>query len=102
MNSNGQLRSLDRRISSSIEKHLVEPGHMVDVKSAYVVLYKIFEGSPLVFIGASIIRKLGPPYMFKNSLFLPLTFPVSTDLLSSVVFTLFACVLLLSLLPFVF
>ncbi|KAH9587276.1 hypothetical protein MS3_00000058 [Schistosoma haematobium] len=63
MDSNSQIRSQDRQISSSIEKHLIETDHKVDVKSASVVLYKSLQGRILKFIEALAIRKLKPPYM---------------------------------------
>ena len=68
MNSNGEIRSQDRQTSSSIAKHLVETGHKVDIKSAFVVLYKSLQGRILRFIEALAIRKLKPPFMCSKTI----------------------------------
>ncbi|CAH8484819.1 unnamed protein product [Schistosoma mattheei] len=75
MNSNGEIRPQDRQTSSSIAKHLIETGHKVDIKSAFVVLYKSLQGRILRFIEALAIRKLKPPLCVQKQFVLTLNLP---------------------------
>ncbi|CAH8494512.1 unnamed protein product [Schistosoma rodhaini] len=93
MNFNGQIKSQDGQTPSSIAKHSVETGHKININSLFVVLYKSIQGRMPMFIEALAIQKLKTPYVFKNNLFLLLTYPGNTDLLSRVVITLFLCTL---------
>lgn len=78
-------------------KNRIKTGHKVDIKSAFVVLYKMFLGHIPRFIKAMTRRKLKSLLHVQKNLFLTLTNPGNTDLWSSKIFKLVLCTSLLSL-----
>ncbi|KAK4472212.1 hypothetical protein MN116_000516 [Schistosoma mekongi] len=75
MDSKGEIKVQDKQPSSSIAKHLVETGHIVDIKSAFVVLYKSALGRILKFVEALAIRKFKPPLCVQKQFVLSLNLP---------------------------